>query len=197
MINAKIVIIDVETGGLNPVEHSILSLGAVILNEGEIVDKFLATVKEPEVSVTDSALKVNGFTKEKIEKEGHEPSKVIMEFESFLLRNDFSEDKIVLAGHNVGFDVSFLKRLYGFTSSKFEKRFSHRCLDTQTGALLLKYAGRISTEATSLDALCSAFGIRGRAKGSAHNALQDAELTAELLKRELKMLEQPLTIPDF
>jgi len=197
MINAKLLVVDVETGGLDPSEHSILSLGAVVLDEGEVVDKFLATIKEPNFLATEPALKINGFTKERIEKEGHNPEEVVLEFESFILRNDFDDDKIVLAGHNVNFDIGFIKRLYSFTKQSYESRFSHRVLDTQTAALLLKYAGRITTEATSLDALCACFGIKGRKKGTPHTALEDAELTAELLKRELKMLEQPLTIPDF
>jgi DNA polymerase-3 subunit epsilon len=182
----KLVVIDTETGGLDPSEHSILSLAAVVWVDGAIEGKFQVVVHEPNMSVTLEALRINGFTKEILETEGVSPVTAAHDLRS----------RVTLAGHNVGFDLGFLKRLYrlaGMSTKEYESRFSHRALCTQTLALALEAAGRCDFKSTGLNGLCEYFGIairEGGARGR-HDALEDATATAKLLTKELALIRDP------
>lgn len=194
----RLLVIDTETGGLDSNEHSILSLAAVIWNSGSIEAKFQVVIREPQMSTTLEALRINGFTMEVLETEGVSPATAVMALENFLLINDF-RTRATLAGHNVGFDIGFLKRLYrlgGRSPKEYEKLYSHRALCTQTLALALQTADRCNFKGTGLDSLCKFFGIEIRAGGSygRHDALEDATATALLLTKELDLIRNPAQV---
>lgn len=188
----RLVVIDTETGGLDCTIHSILSLAAVIWNDGNIEAKFQVIIREPQMSTTFEALRVNGFTHEIIENEGVSALTAVQSLQNFFLANDV-RSRITLAGHNVAFDVGFLKRLYrlaGISEKEYRKMFSYRVLCTQTAALLLEAAGRCDFKSTSLNALCKYFGIviRENEEYGRHDALEDATATARLLTAELALI---------
>jgi len=191
----KLVVIDTETGGLDATEHSILSLAAVVWMDGSIEGKFQVVVKEPNMCVTLEALRINGFTKEILDTEGVSPVTAVHALQNFLLTHDL-RSRVTLAGHNVGFDLGFLKRLYrlaGMSTKEYESRFSHRSLCTQTLALGLEAAGRCDFKGTGLNALCEYFSIVIREGGvhGRHDALEDATATAKLLTKELALIRDP------
>jgi len=176
----KIVVLDTETGGLDPNTHSILSLGAVVWHDGGIDDTFYTLIAEPEIHADPAALKVNGLNLDTVRSEGADPLSAVLALNNFLLKNDL-RGLVTVGGHNVSFDVGFVRRLFNLAGRKYP--FSHRSLCTQTAALLLEQAGRIDPPGTSLDVLCKLFGIQVRAGGELgkHNALEDAKATALLL----------------
>jgi DNA polymerase-3 subunit epsilon len=90
----------------------------------------------------------------------------------------FAEDT-VLVGHNVGFDMSFLR----VKEAQTGVRLSQPVLDT----LLLDAALHPDHEHHSLEAIAARFGLGvvGR-----HTALGDALLTAEIFLRLLALLQQ-------
>jgi DNA polymerase III epsilon subunit-like protein len=188
----KILVIDTETGGLDATQQSILSLGAVIWSQGSIVDSIHILIHEAELHCDDSALKVNGFTREQIEVDGIGPAQAVQTLHNFLLKNDY-RGKVVLAGHNVQFDIGFLRRLYRLAGQDFDKKFSYRPICTMTLALALELAERFSFRSTSLNSLCEHFGITIRAQGAAgaHNAKEDAMATARLLTVLLDFIRYP------
>jgi DNA polymerase III epsilon subunit-like protein len=191
----RLLILDAETGGLDCAEHSVLSLGAVIWNNGNIDAKFQVVIREPQMSTTLEALRVNGLTHEIIENEGVSPLTAVQALQNFLLANDL-HPRITLAGHNVAFDVGFLRRLYrlaGFPDKAYGKIFSYRVLCTQTLALALEAAGRCDFKSTSLDALCKHFKIKIRDEDTygRHDALEDATAAARLLTAELALIRDP------
>lgn len=192
----KIIVIDTETGGLDAEQKSILSLGAVILDNGSITDEFYTVIREDKIIYDAQALKVNGFTVSEIERDGVSPSEALDSFMSFLSRNNLA-NRATLAGHNVGFDIGFLKRLFRLAGREkvYDKCFSYRTVDTQSVAQLLQMAGRITVKSTSLDSLCAACGITIR-EGSDHNALEDARATAILFTGFLDMIRLPKAFPD-
>jgi DNA polymerase III epsilon subunit-like protein len=158
--------------------------------------KFQVVVREPQISTTLEALRINGFTGERLEAEGVSPLTAVLSLQNFLLLSDM-RNRVTLAGHNVAFDIGFLKRLYrlaGMTEKQYGTKFSHRSLCTQTLALALEAAGRVNFGCgTSLNALCKYFGIdiREGAEQGKHDALEDAEATARLLSKELAMIARP------
>ena len=186
-MKGRLLLIDTETGGLDPNVHSILSIAALVLNyDGQVIDEFYRLVNEAEdgfIMATEEALKINGLTKEQCQDKGVHPRTVVRELLQLLAEHDMTES-VTLVGHNVGFDRGFLKRLFakGFAADVFDDVFSHRMICTQSGAGLLDQAGVIRLTSTSLDGVCKFFGITlDRSNG--HHAMTDARATAEVFHR--------------
>lgn len=193
MSQRKLLIIDTETGGLDPQEHSILTLGAVVWNDGGIDDEILLEIAEPEIIATAGALKVNGIDLDRLRETGDTPLMAVQKLKVFLQKNGFFK-AAHLGGHNVAaFDWGFVRRLFRLAGEPIEKTLHYRMLDTMTLALALEQAGRLPTmRSMGLDALCTHFGILIRAGGkdAPHNALEDARATAKLLTRMLDMIRK-------
>lgn len=187
----KLIVVDTETAGLDPSEHSILSFAAVIYQDGGISGSFAVDVCELELCVQEphdigggkmgTALDVNGFTIERI-KAGASPWMAVKAFQNWLMQNELY-GKQVLVGHKAEFDAGFLRRLWTMAGEDFEAQFGHRYLCTQSAALLLEQAGRIelSGGSSSLDNVAAAFGLSRTAEK--HDALEDATLTAKVLAK--------------
>jgi len=186
----KVCIIDTETGGLDPSKHSILSLGAVILEDRRIVDEFEILIKEPNITIALEAIHVNKMNILKICSEGTNAYDAVQSFRYFTLKY-FPKDKVVLGGHNVNFDVGFLKRLWslGVISEPFyDEIFSHRIIDTCSILRFLTLSGRISLKNASLTDACKYFGITVYEE-ERHTAIGDARLTAQLLIKMMELLK--------
>ncbi len=127
----KALVIDTETGGINDRKHSILSIAGVLweLNK-EPLPLFNFYVREPEVIITEDAFNVNGITKKIIKQQGIKPSFAVKVIRFAL--EVFDKKPVRLIGHNIGFDVGFLKRLYNFTDFKYEEDFSKHVIDTSS-----------------------------------------------------------------
>lgn len=109
----KLCIIDTETGGLDPQTHSLLSLGAVMWEDGIIGDQFEVFLKQPSYHVTPTSLKVNNMDLRMVINKGVEPSYALNQWYQFIVNAYPLEDRenIVLAGWNVMFDIGYLKML--------------------------------------------------------------------------------------
>ena len=174
----RLVVIDVETGGLDDREHSILSLGATIWMDGEIGSKFHTYIHEENMVTTPEAMRVNGITQDEIAT-GVSPSFAVSMFEQWLRANGVS-GRATLGGHNIaGFDMGFMKRLYRLAGKKMP--FDYHVLDTMSLSLALRFAGRLDVKNVKLDTLCQHFGIQIREEGGRHNSMEDAIATAKLL----------------
>jgi DNA polymerase-3 subunit epsilon len=183
------VVIDTETGGLDPSQHSILSLALVVWRDGGIDDELLINIREDEVVATDAALRINGIDLRT--HEGDDPMQAVERIKAFLLKNNIFK-QAHMAGHNVAsFDYGFVKRLYRLAGADIDKTFHYRMLDTMTMALALDQVGRLpGLRGYGLDGLCQRFGIQIRKAGAGvpHNALEDARATAKLMSRLLDMV---------
>lgn len=192
----KIVIVDTETGGLDAQNSAILSLGATIWENGTVADAgFHILIQEPEWEkhVDQKALDVNGLTREQI-MAGASPGFVVTAFEQWLDEHGMF-GRIKMGGHNVHFDIDFMKRLYRLADRKWP--FDYHVFDTMAAAQILMLAGRIPVKHVNLDTLTKHFGIEIRADGVAgkHNALEDATAAAKLLTELVDLLKvHPLPI---
>jgi DNA polymerase III epsilon subunit-like protein len=191
----ELLFIDTETGGLDPRRNSIISLGAVVWRNGELIDEFEVLIREPELCLDPEALAINKIDRREIELRGKTPSCAIDEFENFLKKNfsgDLSNRRLTLAGHNIGFDKSFLRRLYEFTNRSFDDTFSHRSIDTSSIVAFLMLAGAVAIDKPSSDAAFEYFGINFK-PGTRHTSLGDAAATATLFNRLLEVVCAPST----
>jgi DNA polymerase III subunit epsilon len=189
-----IVVIDTETGGLDCARHSLLSLAAVLLEDGGIADSREWLVREPDglLNVEAEALAVNQIDLTQHLAVALHPAQVAAELAAFIPRPyRVYKGRALLAGHNVGFDYGFLVRLARLAGDPgfADRHFHHRMLDTASIMHFLQLRGELPANPGGLGRACRYFGIEHH---GAHTALGDARATALLLAR---LLEPPLPPP--
>lgn len=187
----KLLVIDTETGGIDPSQHSLLTLGAVIWDNGTVGEGLEFAIAEPIPNVTARAMEINRIDLAAHARRAMSPAAAVSALEEWL-RHHFADafesgDKVLLAGHNVGFDVGFLKRLYQQARRDYDAIFSHRTLDTAGVLRFLTLAGiRTESKADSTTAF-SELDVQ-IADADRHTALGDARATAVLLSRLIALV---------
>jgi DNA polymerase III subunit epsilon len=187
----NLLVIDTETGGLNPEIDSLLSVAAVVWRDQELIAEKQFFVCEPEIRMDADSFGIHGLGATWLQENGSPPREVVAQLESFIAQYYPANELLVLAGHNVGFDVGFLKRLYRLANANFSKRFSHRTLDTASVALFMILAEVLPPGAASSDELFGFFKIPF-GKKERHSALGDARATARLINAMLALLDSRL-----
>jgi DNA polymerase-3 subunit epsilon len=179
---AGYVVFDTELTGLKTRQDSIVSLGAIAMTGGRIeLGRTFYRLVEPRTALRGSSVVVHGITPTEAQAW---PSigKVLPEF------LEFCGDSIVV-GHVVSIDLAFLngeleRTLHrGLPNPAVDTLSVHRWLMGRDNDVCAFYGG--SAEATDLLSLAKAEGIP---VVGAHNALNDAFVTAQLFQRYLSML---------
>jgi DNA polymerase III epsilon subunit-like protein len=119
------IVVDVETTGLDPTRLSILSIGAVDFDDPN--NTFYVECKpwENASDVSKEALGINGFDLEQLKRDGMNQDEAI---EAFINWAILKNGKPVLAGHNVWFDRDCLKEMAHRAVVKWP--FGHHVVDT-------------------------------------------------------------------
>lgn len=196
----KFLIIDTETGGENATDYSLLSLAAVVWQRGEIIEgKEWFICEQPEPIVRQTALDVNHIDYNWILENGLPPVQAFAEFEAFLTKH-FSglhfNNAIRLMGHNLPFDISFLKRLLHHAGVHkrgfdwFQARFQKNYVDTVTEVVSSIEAFQIPFPSDELPNLklgtcLKYFGVE---EENTHEALADAKATGQLFTKLLQQM---------
>lgn len=151
---------DLETTGLSEEEDNIIEIGAVKVQDGKVIDRYMQFLK-PEKPISAMITNITGITNEMVAG-ARNTEEVIREFVQFC-------DGYLLLGHNIMFDYKFMK-LY---ATRYGLSFEKEGLDT------LKIAKKVhkDLESRSLEALCSYYKIINPA---AHRAYHDALATAKI-----------------
>jgi len=188
MKNKKYLVIDTETGGLNPEKNSILSIAGVLWEPGKTVEPvFDLYVKEHFINAEEAALKVNKIDMNKVHT-ADEPYVVVKKIQNALNERLGSDRKAIqLVGHNVAFDVAFTKRLYRHAGleSSYKDDFRDRAMDSCSILEFLMLSGKVDGYRASGDALFKAAGVEIEEKDR-HTALGDAVATAYALESLIK-----------
>lgn len=191
-LNNTFLVVDCETGGLEPGKHSLLSVAGVVWSPDiQPTELFNFYIHEENLNVSKSALEVNKINLNKVILEGFSPKSATNIITESIVRFFAKELNIVidnkntitLAGHNVGFDISFLKRLWRLGvpgENSFPSFFSHRSLDTSSISKFLQMIGHFPEGKASSDALFDYCGVQIPAE-MRHTALGDAMGTAQSL----------------
>ena len=182
----RIIFVDTETGGVDPSKHSLLSVGLVAwdYNDG-IIDTIEIFIKQDQYTVTKEAQKLNKFDIETHEKKAVPPLMAINAIKGFSISNTNRTNDIQLAGHNIQFDVSFLKKLFKDQNKSFNQLFSHRMIDTYSVLKFLQDADKINLDHISSASAFRLFHIKVDGR---HSALGDAIATAQLYGELLKLV---------
>jgi DNA polymerase III alpha subunit (gram-positive type) len=177
------IIVDIETSGLDPKINGMLSLGAVDLktNQEFYIECQLTDGRE----ANEKALEINGFTQDQIK-----DSNKLTDVEAlitFCRWTERLEDKM-LGGHNIGhLDILFLEEIWSrvdsgcFGGLKPKFPFSYRTVDSAT----LGYA--LFKKSLSLKDLCLELGVEPENK--THNALEGARKCKEIMKIMLDFIK--------
>ncbi|MBR1424855.1 3'-5' exonuclease [bacterium] len=180
----KLLFLDTETGGLNPDFHSLLSVGLVAWEDFKIIDKKEILLKEEHFKVNSSAMEVNGIDLEEHKKNAVEYNEGVKLINEFCKNNFEIPPTITLVGHNINFDISFLKKLYKNSEIPYEQLFSHRTIDTSSILKYLYMTGNFDEDISSSDKAFNYFNIVASKR---HSALSDAVATTELFEQLLKI----------
>lgn len=162
IMGRKIVVFDVETTGLDRERDQIIELGAVKIDNGNIIERFSTFVK-PTKHIPYDVTKLTGITEEMVA--GAPPIE-------FVIRDfyNFSKD-CVLCGHNIiDFDIHFVRR----EGKALGLDFDNEIIDTLNEARV----ARLKTSRFNLGTVTKLLGI---SLEGAHRAWNDAYATAQVL----------------
>ena len=106
----RMIALDFETTGLDTATDEPIQIGIVEFNnEGKIVGGFQSLIR-PEKPLKELKSIVSFITGLSVEKLEHAPTRAEVEQEI----STFFWDQTVIIGHNIGFDLEFLRKFYFF-----------------------------------------------------------------------------------
>jgi len=175
--------LDVETTGLNQEKHGIVSLAAIADFDGQLIEASRWNMNPEGREVEDSALAVNGFSREQIA--GFPNWKdIAAEFSAWVLKiYTLAFVPVPVGGFNhISFDCRFIREwLSASDMPRFEERFK---ADEQFDVMLLvkrDITGRFDKiENRKLTTIAAAMGVPLE---KAHDASEDIRATRELYYR--------------
>jgi DNA polymerase III epsilon subunit-like protein len=193
---SKYLVLDTETTGLNTSECGLIQVGAIALDEKlNVIESYIQDINPgSDIQVSDEALKVNGFTLERIQK-GVSYTEFCQSFLEFLNQH-FGQNKAILVGQFLPFDYSFLWKVFNQNNLNLElaQYIGNDFIDTKSLVNTMNLQAELKNESkpfpiTSLSktgGLKDILGIDSN-EFKAHDALGDCLATREVLVRLLKM----------
>ena len=185
MLSKPIVVVDVETTGLDPNEDTMVQIAACTLdNEAGAQGRSFMTYVRPGRPISPAAEAVHGLSLEHL-RTAPTLNSALRKFD------DYVPAGAILCGHNIAFDAAFLRAAYASVGLAYP--FDYHILDVWSVAFFVLETQRISLTSYNLSALCDFYGIPRQNK---HDALEDAQATASILRRMLSAVgEAHLDVP--
>lgn len=180
-----ILMLDLETTGLDKDQHCILSVGMKIV--GSDLEKEILLRPDASRKVDPKAIEINKIDLTYHTIAGATNLQALAAIDKFL-EDTIGDSKAYIAGRNVHFDVEFLEELYQRVyGESFKNRFKHQYFDVRTIANYLQMKGAIPLEVNlSVDSLhCYLFGDKEIQK-KAHGALADVRMDEESFRTLLR-----------
>ena len=168
--NITYTVIDTETTGLDPLSDEVISIGAVRIVNGRLLNNEIFNVLvDPQREVPEESIKIHGIRPEMLQ--GQPTIEKVLP-----LLYQFAENT-VLVGHNVAFDM----RMFQVKEYISSVRFTQPVLDT----MFLSAVIHPSHRHHSLEAISERLGITITGR---HTALGDALAAAEILLKCIPIL---------
>jgi DNA polymerase III epsilon subunit-like protein len=180
------IVVDIETTGLNPGRNSLISIGAVDFYNPD--NLFYGECRIPlGAEISEKALEINGFSKKQLHNRRNPTvGELVRNFSNWAKK---STNSLTLAGENVGrFDHKWLE--HDARAGGIDFIFGYRTVDLHSLTVMDHYRRGIDlplkqdgTSALSLDKTLTYVGLPGEPKP--HNALTGAKYEAEAFSRLL------------
>ena len=169
-LDDEIVCFDIETSGLSVKKEAITEIGAVVLKNGEVKERF-QTFVNPNRRLTPENIGLTGITDEML-KDAPQPKEALQAFLDFV-------DGRPLAAHNADFDISFIREWCGKTGLDFDPTYIDSLILAQN---LLPDLGKYKLDIVAEHLELPAF--------NHHRASDDAATVAYMLVPFWKMLRE-------
>ncbi len=162
-MNEEVVIIDFETTGVSPAYCRIIEVGAAVVNQTGIVDRY-SQLMNPGTLIPSFISELTGITNSMV-RGMPRPEKVMPELAEFIGNR-------ALVAHNASFDSRFLKAEMDFAGIDLKPQF----------LCTLRLARRLIPGLSDykLGTIAAHLGIESRYRTNAHRAMHDVEITAEV-----------------
>jgi len=188
---------DTETTGIDAVKNNLLTACFIVLDDNLVeIDRLNLSIKYNEYNISVRAMEIN-----KIDLIKHHNSRNSVDLKTarsmlldFLRKNKKAHSNSSLSygynlftpiGHNVSFDINFIKGCGLLSEYEYNSYISFNCVDTICIAQFLKLTGEIpKTQSISLVNLCSYYNIKSEGNTeSYHTAEYDIVMTLHLLRK--------------
>jgi len=197
---ADILWIDTETTGIDSTKHGLTQLSCIVDEEGEIIDEFDVLIRPFKgCKVAKSALEKQNITKDDLinnpdRKTYSEAFELFIDFMSKYIDRYDKNQKFVLAGKNVKFDIQFLREFFlKNDDSFFGSWFVYPSIDLDTLIAESVAFDDLTLFNYKLETICEAFDVKIR---KAHDSLYDIRATREVYwEIKSKSMEELDTIP--
>lgn len=167
--NDPFVVFDIETTGLSSAHDRMTEIGAIRIEQGEIVSEFSQLIN-PGTLISTEISELTGITNEMV-------ASAPMIEEVLPRFIDFCKGAVLVA-HNAGFDIGFIRE----NLRRMNESFSFSVIDTLTlSRILLKDLKR-----HKLNLVAKALGV---SLENHHRAVHDARATAEIFLQLVKKME--------
>ena len=177
----KEIVLDTETTGLSVKDgHRLVEIGCIELDDLIPTGKKFHCYLNPERKVSESALKVHGYTDQFLSKQ----KKFIEIVDDFL---EFIKEKKLII-HNAEFDLSHINNELKILG---KKEINNEIIDT-----LILARDKFPGSSINLDALCKRFRI-DNSKRTQHTALIDCDLLTKVYINLIDQKEPKLNFQNF
>lgn len=179
------VVVDVETTGLNPVVHSLLSVSMrPVVRDSKVPPLMLYTrSRTPRTPRIWEEWPKKNFAKFEREYFRGAMCPATVERRVLEFRRQFPE-KLLAVGHNIGFDMAFLRAYFGHPF--MDEVFQYWTVDTKSLEFAAAFrdgnADKLTGRDIGLGGSCERYGIE---KGTSHTADSDTLATLQLLWKHL------------
>lgn len=194
MNSYSLYVCDVETTGLNHLQHDVIELSLLRLYDG--CQKTWKIKPFNESTIDSGALRVNGHKLEdllhqtKFGRDNYKKaSDVLVEVENWLLEDNVSSEFRLLVGQNINFDKSMLEQLWLKCDSKDTFPFGRRTMDTMMIEFFLDWCKNTIAEGYSLNNLTKKYGVKNE---KAHTAEADVKATKEVFEKQIEYFKKVL-----
>jgi DNA polymerase-3 subunit epsilon len=185
----KVFWFDCETSGTDAAKHGIISLAYTVEIDGQSVAEGELFSNCDRKEIEDSALAVNGFTRERI---AGAPMPSVMKRNLELLFGRHVDkfdrtDKFYAGGYNADFDMRFLRQLWKDCGDDyFGSWFYFSAVDPAAVIPFMRYAGMLEgyPSSSKLSDVASYFGI---ANDQAHEARADIKTTIAISQKIIQI----------
>lgn len=198
---SKIIVFDFETGGLDPEKNFAMELGLITMDQVSFQEEIqYETLIKPYtglagklLSLDPRAFQVHGISLARCDKDGRSTEDVVKQLIALFKqvrppRDTTGLNRPILAGHNVMFDVGFLKYLFvlhGQRLSDYVLSNNGEIIVWDTQQLAGQMWNTKGEGKYNLGACCERAGL---GNFLAHAALSDVRVTADLLRYFLNAL---------
>lgn len=171
MLPKRLIVVDVETTGIDPSTDSIVQIASCILDPSDLQEeRSFSSYVHPESRISPEAKAIHGLSQERLIG-APTLDQTIREFDRFAPQDG------LLCGHNVAFDIAFIKNAYKKVGLQYV--FDYHSVDLWSLAFFILSARQASLASYDLSSLSRYFGVK---RGTKHDALEDVRATADILR---------------